>query len=46
LYAIGSGARQISVFRVEANRLLTELPAAQSPLTIPTGQNTTGLVID
>jgi len=46
LYAIGSGARQISVFRVETNRLLTELPPGQSPLTIPTGQNTTGLVID
>lgn len=46
LYAVGSGARQISVFRVESNRLLTELPAGQSPLMVATGQNITGLAID
>jgi 6-phosphogluconolactonase (cycloisomerase 2 family) len=44
LYAIGSGARQISIFNIESNRLLTELE--QSPVTLPTGQNITGLVID
>jgi 6-phosphogluconolactonase (cycloisomerase 2 family) len=46
LYAVGSGKREISVFRVEANRLLTELPRGQSPLTVATGQNITGLVTD
>lgn len=46
LYAIGSGERQISVFRIEANRLLTELPRGQSPLMLPTGQNVTGLVVE
>lgn len=46
LYAIGSGARQISVFRIEANRLLTELPAGQSPVRLTTGQNTTGLAAE
>lgn len=46
LYAIGSGMRQISVFRVEPNRLLTELPAGQSPVTLTTGQNTTGLAAE
>lgn len=46
LYAIGSGERQISIFRVESNRLLTELPPGQSPLTLASGQNTTGLAVD
>jgi 6-phosphogluconolactonase (cycloisomerase 2 family) len=46
LYAIGSGKRQISIFRVESNRLLTELPMGQSPVTIATGQNVTGLAVD
>lgn len=46
LYAVGSGERQISIFKVEANHLLTELPAPQSPITLPTGQNITGLLVD
>jgi 6-phosphogluconolactonase (cycloisomerase 2 family) len=46
LYAIGSGERQISIFRIESNRLLTELPPGQSPVTVATGQNITGLVVD
>lgn len=46
LYAIGSGAKQISIFRIESNRLLTELPMGQSPVTLATGQNVTGLAID
>jgi 6-phosphogluconolactonase (cycloisomerase 2 family) len=46
LYAVGSGKREISVFRVESNRLLTELPRGQSPLMVATGQNITGLVTD
>jgi 6-phosphogluconolactonase (cycloisomerase 2 family) len=45
-YAVGSGKREISVFRVEANRLLTELPRGQSPLMVATGQNITGLATD
>lgn len=46
LYAVGSGERQISIFRIESNRLLTELPAGQSPVVLTTGQNITGLAID
>lgn len=46
LYAIGSGTRQISIFKIESNRLLTELPAGQSPVTVSTGQNITGLVVE
>jgi 6-phosphogluconolactonase (cycloisomerase 2 family) len=46
LYAVGSGARQITVFRVEPNRLLTELQPARSPLMVMTGQNITGLAVD
>ena len=46
LYAIGSGAKQISVFRIESNRLLTELPAGRSPMVVASGQNITGLAVD
>ena len=46
LYAVGSGERQISVFKVESNRLLTELKAGQSPVAVSTGHNITGLAID
>jgi 6-phosphogluconolactonase (cycloisomerase 2 family) len=46
LYAVGSGARQVSIFRIEGNRLLTELPIGQSPVMLPTGQNITGLAVD
>lgn len=46
LYAVGSGERQISIFKIESNRLLTELPTGQSPVIVSTGQNITGLVVD
>ncbi len=46
LYAVGSGERQISIFRIESNRLLTELPTGQSPVPLSTGQNITGLLVD
>jgi 6-phosphogluconolactonase (cycloisomerase 2 family) len=46
LYAVGSGMRQISIFRIEPNRLLTELAPGQSPITLATGQNITGLAVD
>jgi DNA-binding beta-propeller fold protein YncE len=46
LYAVGSGERQISAFKIEPNRLLTELPMGQSPIMLKTGQNITGLVVD
>lgn len=46
LYAVGSGERQISIFKVEANHLLTELPAPMSPIMLPTGQNITGLLVE
>jgi 6-phosphogluconolactonase len=46
LYAVGSGMRQISVFRIESNRLLTELPVGQSPIALASGQNITGLAVE
>jgi uncharacterized protein (TIGR03000 family) len=46
LYAVGSGKREIAVFRIGADRLVTELPESQSPVQIGTGQNITGLVAD
>jgi uncharacterized protein (TIGR03000 family) len=46
LYAVGSGMREIAVFRIGADRLPTELPAGNSPMKLGTGQNTTGLVVD
>jgi 6-phosphogluconolactonase (cycloisomerase 2 family) len=46
LYAVGSGAREIAVFRIGTDRLVTELPASMSPMKVTTGQNITGLVAD
>jgi 6-phosphogluconolactonase (cycloisomerase 2 family) len=46
LYAVGSGRREVSIFQVEANHLLTELPAGRSPILLSTGQNITGLLVD
>jgi uncharacterized protein (TIGR03000 family) len=46
LYAVASGAREVAVFQVGTDRMLTELPAGKSPLKLPTGQNTTGLATD
>jgi uncharacterized protein (TIGR03000 family) len=46
LYAVASGAKEIAVFRIGADRLLTELPEGKSPLKLRTGQNVTGLVAD
>jgi 6-phosphogluconolactonase (cycloisomerase 2 family) len=46
LYAVGSGQREIAVFAIGADRLVTELPADQSPLRLGDGQNITGLVAD
>ncbi len=46
LYAVGSGAREIAAFRIDADRLVTELAEGKSPLKLSTGQNVTGLVAD
>jgi 6-phosphogluconolactonase len=46
LYAVGSGDRQIAIFKIGADRLLTELPAEQSPAKLGAGQNITGIVND
>jgi 6-phosphogluconolactonase (cycloisomerase 2 family) len=46
LYAIGSGAKEIALFRIGADRLPTELPEAMSPMKLGTGQNVTGLATD
>ena len=32
LYVVGSGAREISVFSIGADRMLSELPEGKSPL--------------
>jgi uncharacterized protein (TIGR03000 family) len=46
LYAIGTGATEIAVFRIGADRMPKELPAGQSPVKLSAGQNTTGLATD
>lgn len=46
LYAIGTGQREIAIFRIGEDRMLTELPEGQSPVKLITGQHTTGLVAD
>jgi uncharacterized protein (TIGR03000 family) len=46
LYAVGSGAKEIAVFRVGADRMPTELAVGQSPMKLSAGQNVTGLVTD
>jgi len=46
LYAIGPLARQIAVFAIGADRLPKELPAEQSPLSLKSGQWTTGLALN
>jgi uncharacterized protein (TIGR03000 family) len=46
LYAIGSGQREVAVFRIGSDRLPVELPAGMSPVKLGTGQNTTGLAVE
>lgn len=46
VYVVGSGKREISIFRVGENRLLTELPRGLSPVVVPNGQNITGLAVN
>jgi 6-phosphogluconolactonase (cycloisomerase 2 family) len=46
LYAVGSSKREIAVFRIGHDRMLTELPQKQSPVNLGRGQNVTGLVAD
>ena len=45
-YAIGSGAKEVAVFKIGEKGQLTELAEGQSPLKLSTGQNVTGLVAD
>jgi uncharacterized protein (TIGR03000 family) len=46
LYAIGTGAKEVAVFRIGDDRIPKELPAGQSPAKLSAGQNTTGLATD
>lgn len=46
LYAIGPLARQIAVFAIGSDRIPRELPAEQSPLSLKSGQWTTGLALN
>jgi uncharacterized protein (TIGR03000 family) len=46
LYAIGTGAKEVAVFRIGADRMPKELPAGRSPVKVSAGQNTTGLATD
>jgi uncharacterized protein (TIGR03000 family) len=46
LYAIGSGNLEVAIFRIGADRMVTELSAGRSPIKLPTGQNVTGLAVD
>jgi DNA-binding beta-propeller fold protein YncE len=46
LYVLGSAMREISVFRIGADRLPVELPQGQSPVKLEAGQNFIGLAAD
>jgi len=46
LYVLASGAREIAVFGIGADRVPTELPAGNSPVKLGTGQNVIGLVAE
>jgi 6-phosphogluconolactonase (cycloisomerase 2 family) len=46
LYAVGPLARQIAVFAIGADRLPKELSTDQSPLSLKSGQWTTGLAVN
>jgi hypothetical protein len=46
LYALGSGAREVSVFQVGADQMPVELPFGKSPVRLATGQNLLGLAAD
>ena len=46
LYVVASGAREIAVFSIGADRMLTELPTGKSPVKIEVGQNILGLAGD
>jgi uncharacterized protein (TIGR03000 family) len=46
LYAVGSGAKEIAVFRIGADRMPVELTEGKSPMKLSAGQNVTGLVTD
>jgi uncharacterized protein (TIGR03000 family) len=46
LYAVGSGAKEVAVFRIGAERVPAELPEGQSPVKLTAGQNVTGLVAE
>ncbi|HKP04476.1 MAG TPA: beta-propeller fold lactonase family protein [Chthoniobacterales bacterium] len=46
LYAVASLARQIAIFKIDAQRGLTELPAGKSPAKIKSGQQILGLTTD
>src|SRR5262249_40395858 len=43
LYVVASGAREIAVFTIGADHLLTELPTGKSPVKLGVGQNILGL---
>jgi uncharacterized protein (TIGR03000 family) len=46
LYAVGSGAKEVAVFRIGADRMPAELPGGQSPVKLAVGQNVTGLAVE
>ena len=46
LYVVASGAREIAVFTIGADRMLTELPAGKSPVKLVAGQNILGLAAE
>src|SRR2546423_2071896 len=46
LYVVASIARQIAIFKIDASRGLTELPAGKSPAKLKSGQSILGLATD
>ena len=46
LYVVGSGARQITAYKIGDNRLPSELADCCSPVMVQQGQNITGLAVE
>ena len=45
VYALGSGTKQIAIFKVNADHTVTELAEGMSPMQFAPGQNYLGLAI-
>jgi uncharacterized protein (TIGR03000 family) len=46
LYVVGSGAKEVAVFRIGTDRMPAELSEGKSPVKLAVGQNVTGLAVE